>query len=173
MSIVANPSHADGTVVSMKTEVVRSARRHKTVEARLVGGILRVSIPATMTRAEEAEWVGRMSERFERETLTRSIDLPQRARELAESLSLPRPAEIVFSGRQRLRWGSCSPSSGRIRISDRLVEFPSWVVDYVIVHELAHLQEPNHSPAFWELVNRYKLAERARGYLLAKAAEPD
>jgi predicted metal-dependent hydrolase len=152
----------------MKTEVVRSARRKKTVEARYVNGILRLSIPAVMTAEEEAHWVSVMNRRFERELKSVDIDLPSRASELAGSLGLQAPTSIVFTDRQRLRWGSCTPDSGRIRISRRLIDFPSWVVDYVIVHELAHLKEPNHSPAFWELVNRYELAERARGYLIAK-----
>ncbi len=152
----------------MKTEVVRSARRKKTVEARYVDGVLRLSIPAVMTAEEEAHWVSVMNRRFERELKSVDIDLPSRASELAGSLGLPAPTNIVFTDRQRLRWGSCTPDSGRIRISRRLIDFPSWVVDYVIVHELAHLKEPNHSPAFWELVNRYELAERARGYLIAK-----
>lgn len=152
----------------MQTEVVRSARRKKTVEARYVDGVLRLSIPAAMTAEEEAHWVSVMSRRFERELQSVDVDLPSRASELAAALGLPAPSNIVFSDRQRLRWGSCTPDSGRIRISRRVIDFPSWVVDYVIVHELAHLKEPNHSPAFWELVNRYELAERARGYLIAK-----
>ena len=53
-------------------------------------------------------------------------------------------------------------------VSARLAAYPRWVLDYVIVHELAHLVEASHGPAFWELVNRYPLAERARGYLIAK-----
>jgi predicted metal-dependent hydrolase len=71
------------------------------------------------------------------------------------------------------RWGSCSPATGAIRISDRLAAYPSWVRDYVIVHELGHLTHASHSDAFWRLVNRYPLAERARGYLIAKAGDAE
>ena len=90
---------------------------------------------------------------------------------LAQRLDLPEPAEIVFSKRQQTRWGSCTPSTGRIRISDRVAGFPPWVIDYVIVHELVHLVVADHSPDFWQLVNRYDRAERARGYLDAKSEE--
>lgn len=53
----------------------------------------------------------------------------------------------------RTRWGSCSPRTG-IRLNWRLVHFPPPVVDYVVVHEVAHLREMNHSPAFWSIVAR-------------------
>lgn len=153
---------------TMKTEVVRSQRRKKTIEAKVVDGVLRVYVPDSLTTAEEKRWVATMQQRIAATLEKEAVDLPQRARELAESFSLPRPDQIVFSHRQRKRWGSCTPSTGRIRISSRVAAYPTWVLDYVIVHELAHLAESNHSPAFWALVDRYPMAERARGYLLAK-----
>lgn len=152
----------------MKTEVVRSTRRKKTVDARLVDGVLRVAIPASMTKAEETHWVAEMSERIRRKTTSAGIDLPRRASQLSRELGLPTPNQIVFSDRQRHRWGSCTPAEGKIRISTRVADFPPWVLDYVIVHELAHLAQPDHGPQFWDLVGRYALAERARGFLIAK-----
>lgn len=154
---------------SMKTEVVRSARRKKTVQASLVNGVVRILIPGSMSVEEEEHWVGVMRERMQKQISATDVDLPGRAQVLADQFDLPRPSEIVFSTRQRQRWGSCTPETGRVRISSQVASFPAWVVDYVIVHELAHLAVANHSPAFWSLVDRYPLAERARGYLIAKS----
>lgn len=159
------------SIVNMRVEVTRSPRRHKTVQARLVDGTLRVAIPAAMTKAEEEHWVEVMSQRFRREADTRTIDLADKAAALAARFGLPQPSAIAWSKRQNTRWGSCSVDTGRIRISHRLAGFPGWVIDYVVVHELAHLIESGHTPRFWDLVNRYPLAERARGYLLAQAEQ--
>ncbi len=52
-----------------------------------------------------------------------------------------------------------------IRLSSRLQPMPAWVVDYVLVHELAHLLEPGHGREFHRLVERYPQAERAEGFL--------
>lgn len=70
----------------------------------------------------------------------------------------------------RTRWASCSPADASIRISDRLRESPDWVLDYVLVHELAHLLESGHTPKFWALVRRYPRTERAIGYLQGVSA---
>jgi predicted metal-dependent hydrolase len=70
------------------------------------------------------------------------------------------------------RLGSCTvsgPTGGDIRISDRIKGWPTWVVEYVVAHELAHLRFANHSKEFWAYVNRFPQAERARGFILGFA----
>jgi predicted metal-dependent hydrolase len=158
----------------MKVEVVRSRRRHKTVQARQIGDVVRVSVPATMSRAEEERWVNEMLRRIGRRQQLTSLDLHERTVALAGKFGFASPSSTRWVDNQLMRWGSCTPSDGTIRISSRLAKEPPWVLDYVIVHELAHLRVSGHGPAFWELVNRYPLAERARGFLMARGVEdPD
>lgn len=155
---------------------MRSPRRRKTVQARLIGGVLKICIPSWMTEAEERRWVETMTQRFERRTATDRIDLSARAGRLAALYGLEAPASIRWVDNQESRWGSCTPRDQTIRLSSRLGREPDWVIDYVIVHELAHLTVAGHGPAFWALVGRYPLTERARGFLMARtmdAGEPD
>ena len=159
-----------------RVEVRRSTRRRKTISAEIVGDALIVSIPDRLSRAEEQEWVqrmtARMSERRRRDRLNSDQDLARRAAELADRyLGGVRPADIKWVTNQRSRWGSCCPEEGTIRLSLALAEYPRWVCDYVIVHELAHLLVADHSKRFWDLVNRYPMTERARGFLIAKGME--
>jgi predicted metal-dependent hydrolase len=159
-----------------RVEVRRSARRRKTVSAEIVGNSLVVSVPARMSRAEESEWVRtmarRMAERSRRHRLNSEGALRRRAAQLAaEYLDGVTFAEFTYGGVDKTRWGWCDPKERRIRLSLALAEYPAWVRDYVIVHELAHLLVPDHSERFWALVNRYPLTERARGFLIAKGME--
>jgi predicted metal-dependent hydrolase len=155
----------------MSVEVVRSSKRRKTVQARLVNGVLRVHIPARMTVEEGYHWVSEMVGRFERRTELKKIDLMARATTLARQYRLEVPSSIRWVDNQEYRWGSCTPSDRTIRISSRLGREPAWVIDYVIIHELAHLSVHGHGPRFWQLVERYELAERARGFLIARGLE--
>jgi predicted metal-dependent hydrolase len=75
------------------------------------------------------------------------------------------PTSVRWVDNQRSRWGSCTPADRTIRLSSRLQSMPEWVVDYVLVHELAHLVEAGHNDRFWALVARYPQAERARAWL--------
>ena len=124
-----------------------------------------------MPESERRLWAERMRERIERQ-LRRSRPTDQALQDRARALN-----RRFFGGRlrwnsigyaeQERRWGSCTFTAGVIRISTRASSLPEWVLDYLLVHELAHLEHADHGPAFWEIVNRYPLTERARGYLMA------
>ncbi|GIF10755.1 metal-dependent hydrolase [Actinoplanes teichomyceticus] len=137
-----------------------------------------VLIPDRFSRAEETEWVERMLARLAaREERLRHTDaeLLARARRLTmryldDHTDLIAPASVRWVTNQNGRWGSCTPDDATIRISHRIQEMPDWVIDYVLLHELAHLVVPSHNACFWELVNRFPKAERARGYLEGVAA---
>lgn len=147
-------------------EVIRSRKRKKTSEARMVGpNRLQVRIPAWMSKAQEDETVAGFVERFTRQAATDNEELAKRAERLAERYDLPLPRSIRWVSNQRWRWGSCQRLDGSIRLSDRMAGFPQWVIDYVIIHELAHLLVGDHGPDFWALVERYPRTERARGFL--------
>ena len=159
--------------------IKRSARRKKTISARLVdnGTVVEVLAPANMTDAELAPFVERLKGRLLRsKARAETADdgaLARRARELNRRYfgGKLRWNEIRYVTNQQRRHGSCTPATGTIRISHRMATMPAWVRDYVIVHELAHLKEANHSARFWKLVNRYPKTERARGYLIALGLE--
>lgn len=157
----------------MQVEVIRSKRRTRTISAAIRGDTFVVTIPARFSQAQEREWVQRMMDRVERarqkSERNRDGELNARARRLNMRYFDGKLAltGIIYVDNQRTLHGSCTPSTGLIRISRRLSKLPRWVEDYVIVHELAHLVYGGHGPRFWELVNRYPLAERARGYLMA------
>lgn len=156
----------------MEIRIIRSSKRFKTVQVREVDGALEVRAPAAMPEKELEPVVARLIKKIEQRKAARRLDdttLEQRAAELNRRYFDSRLfwESIHWSTRQNRRHGSCSPHQGRIRISHHLARVPLFVLDYVIVHELAHLLEPNHGPRFWALVNRYPKTERARGYLMA------
>ena len=157
----------------MEIELVRGTRRRTHVEAVLVGDRLRVSFPRWMSLDEAQVTAQELAERMRRRTDSSAIDVAARARRIARAYGLPRPRNVRWVDNMRQRWGSCTPEDGTIRVSARLAAFPSWVLDYVLVHELAHLVVPNHGPDFDALVDRFPQAERARGFLIAIDLDPD
>ena len=124
-----------------------------------------------MPEAERQRWAGKMLERIERQ-LRRARPTDARLERRAQELNRRyfdgrlRWSSIAFA-EQQSRWGSCTFTAGVVRISSRAAALPRFVLDYLLMHELAHLEEPGHGPRFWVLVNRYPLTERARGYLMA------
>jgi len=160
-----------GSATAPLVDVRRSARRRRTVSAYRDGERIVVLIPARFTRAEEAEWVAKMVHRVQAQKRGArpggDAALAARARELSARYLAGRavPASVRWVSNMRTRWASCTPADATIRMSRRLQQMPAYVQDYVLVHELAHLLEAGHGPAFWALVQNYPRTERARGYL--------
>ena len=139
---------------------------------RLEDGVLIIRAPQGMRDEELAPIIDSLKKRMRR----RNRVIPQTdetLEERAQQLNVKyfdgslRWNSVRYVTNQNSRFGSCTPADGTIRLSHRLATMPAWVRDYVLVHELAHLLEANHGPRFWQLVNRYPLTERARGYLMA------
>ncbi len=169
------PARSPAVAVEPLVEVRRSARRRRTVSAYRDGDRTVVLVPARMSRAEEQRWVATMlAQLAAREAKSRPSD--EQLFERAQSLSArylqgkAQPASVRWVDNQQSRWGSCTPMDRTIRLSRRLMETPGWVLDYVLLHELAHLLEPGHGAQFWALLEAYPRTERARGYLEGFAA---
>lgn len=150
-------------------KVIRSERRKKSSAARFVDGVIEVRIPSWMSAEQEREQVESLRTKIEQKLAIQQapVDLAARARKLAVVYDLPVPQEIKWVTNQVHRWASCSYNEGVIRVSSRLAGVPDWVLDYVILHELTHLVEANHGPAFHRLMDRYPKVERAEGFLEA------
>lgn len=157
-------------------EVRRSARRTRTMTAFREGGRVVVVVPEHLSARQQRELVPALVARFlqkeERRAAPRAdAELTRRARELYEAHVLAQVGgEVPQLGvrwvtNMQHRWGSCTASTGEIRLSDRLRELPGWVVDYVLLHEVAHLVERDHNARFWGLVNSHPESSRARGFL--------
>ncbi len=160
----------------MEVRVTRSTRRTKSVCARVVNGVLEVSAPSHMSDAELTPIIARLEQRIGLRRERARLD-DRLLEDLAARLNASyfggelRWASIAWTTQQVRRYGSCTPGRGTIRISHRVVSMPAFVLEYVVLHELAHLRVSGHGPAFWQLVNRYPLTERARGYLMGVGLE--
>jgi predicted metal-dependent hydrolase len=171
-------SRVESAAAGAPVEVRRSAKRRRTVSAYRDGARIIVLIPARFTAAEEQEWVKRMVARVDGSGVRKrngDAALSRRAAELSARhlAGAAVPVSVRWVATMRTRWASCTPADGTIRLSARLQEMPTWVQDYVLVHELAHLIEPGHGARFWRLVDSYPRTERARGYLDGVSAAAD
>src|SRR5690606_22444393 len=102
----------------LPVEVVRSPRRRKSSSARIVDGRIVVRVPQWLPHAQVDEAVEALVARLERQRRAERVDLTERARVLARRYDLPEPVRIRWVANQRSRWGSCTPGTGEIRISD-------------------------------------------------------
>jgi hypothetical protein len=151
-------------------ELVRSARRRRSANAFARDGRVVVQLPAGMPAEAEQRLIASLVDRVTGRARARQVagddQLMARARELADRyVDGVRPTAVTWSSRMQRRYGSCTPATGTIRISQRLAAYPSYVLDYLLVHELAHLIERGHGPRFTAIEERFPQTERARGFL--------
>jgi predicted metal-dependent hydrolase len=161
------------TLFHPDVEVRVSKRRKKTAAAHWEGDRIVVVVPTHLRGHELDAMVAELAKRLSRHRpLLHASDehLERRAAALGRRyLDGVTPTSIRWSTNQTKRWGSCTVLTREIRISDRLRVAPEWVLDAVIVHEMAHLIEPNHSPRFRQIEERYPRRQEADTYLAGYA----
>ncbi len=152
-----------------EVEIRASSRRKKTGNAHWSGSRIVVQIPARVRGRERRDFVDELVERLmvqRPQNAGGDGALEERARSLAEAYNdMVMPASVRWVSNQRSRWASCSPGTREIRVSSRLRQCPEWVIDAVLVHELAHLQEADHSARFYEIANRHPRQADSATYL--------
>jgi predicted metal-dependent hydrolase len=141
-----------GTEILLRGESVRieAGLNSKAETVHVSGESVRVSDPAADLRPAIEGHLRRLAAR----------ELPPRVLELAARHGLTVRRITVRS--QKSRWGSCS-RRGTISLNWRLIQTPAFVSDYICLHELVHLRQMNHSPGFWQEVERvcpdYRMAK--------------
>jgi predicted metal-dependent hydrolase len=150
----------DRSALEPEVEIRVSTRRRKWVAAQWEGDRIVVIVPQRMAKRDRQAHAEHLAARLVADRQRRRPTderLTQRAAELSAEYfdGLATPSAVTWSSRQRHRWGSCSPGDRTIRISDRLLDVPDWVLDAVLVHELAHLLRSDHDAVFDELVARF------------------
>lgn len=157
----------------MEVKIIHSRRRKRTVSARIVQDTLLVQAPLALSGECLEKIISKFKLRFEKKKIKETLDKKENLTEIASRLNEKyfdnqlKINSIKYVTGQNSRFGCCNYRTANIRISHRIGTMPTWVRDYVLIHEMAHLIQPNHSKAFWDIVSRYKLAERARGFIIA------
>ena len=170
--------------MAIRYELRRSGRKTLSVEVGREGQVIvRAPLRLSQKRIEQfvtahADWIARAQQRqrarlaahpepdeARQAALIRRArtELPPKVARYAREMGV-QPAAVTITA-ARTRFGSCS-AKNRICFSWRLMEYPEAAVDYVVVHELAHIVHKNHGPQFWALVERYLPDWRARRALL-------
>ena len=163
------------SVVEIDGEPVRliaSSRRRKTIAASVRDGMIQLSVPMNMKDAEiitsARSLIGKIKARQRRSNrLQSNPELFDRAVRLARVWlnAEVHPTSVVWSDRQTTMWGSCTATTGAIRISTMLRGMPQWVIDGVLVHELAHLKYSGHGQEFQAFTRRYPRMAEADAFL--------
>jgi len=160
----------DTPALQPAVEIRASGRRRKWVAAHWEGDTIVVTVPQRMSKRDRHSHAEALAARLVADRQKhRPTDeqLTRRAAELSARYfdGLAKPSAVTWSSRQQRCWGSCSPADRTIRISDRLLDVPEWVLDAVLVHELAHLLRAEHDARFADLVARFPRSADAAIFL--------
>ncbi len=161
-------------------EIRTSKRRRKSATAYWSEGRIVVLLPSHLRgddRQAMVDWlVARVLARRPGATSSDRALLERALRLAHRYVPGAAPRSVRWVTNQHKRWGSCTADTGEIRLSHRLREVPEWVLDAVLVHELAHLVHPDHSPRFYALADRFPRQGEAstflEGYALGLDAVP-
>ncbi|MHB8334931.1 MAG: M48 metallopeptidase family protein [Acidimicrobiales bacterium] len=163
--VVVEPPRFDRPEVEIRS----STRRTKTGSAHWSGSRIIVQIPARLRGRERTAFVDELVQRLvthRPQNAAGDASLEERCRVLAELYTdAVVPNSVRWVSNQRARWASCSPATREIRVSSRLRQCPEWVIDAVLVHELAHLHEVDHSAAFYKIAERHPRQRDATVFL--------
>jgi predicted metal-dependent hydrolase len=150
-------------------EVRTSKRRRKSATAYWSDGRIVVLLPSHLRGTERKDMVDWLVARvMSRRPAAAASDhaLHERARQLGRRyVPGADPLSVRWVTNQHKRWASCTAETGEIRLSHRLRGVPEWVLDAVLVHELAHLVYPDHSARFHELADRFPRQAAATTFL--------
>ena len=151
-------------------KVIRSARRRRSISAYREHGSIIIQVPAHLSHSKIQKVIPEMVEKVltseAREKLS-DVELFDRATEV-QARYLPEFQTRAVSVKWRSmdeRWGSCTTVDRTIRISQRLNGAPDYVLDYILVHELIHLEIADHGDQFHALLARYEKSDLANAYL--------
>ncbi|MCL4325295.1 MAG: M48 family metallopeptidase [Candidatus Thermoplasmatota archaeon] len=167
------------TEFPIKIEIIRSEKRKKTISAKLVKDKIVICIPTGLSENEESMMIDEIVHKLKIKRFNAEINddgyLIDKFNEFNRKYFQGKleVRTIKFVSNQHRKLGSCTPILKTIRISDKLIKMPKWVLDYVIMHEMTHLVYLNHSKEFWNKVNEYKYSERSRGFLIAKGLDEE
>jgi predicted metal-dependent hydrolase len=150
--------------------VIRKERRQRSITAFRQGGVIEIHIPAKLSKRQELEIIPEMIAmvlRREGRALKTDLQLLEIGMELLAKY-LPdfdvAPASINWRNMSE-RWGSCTMVDRSIRISDRLIGAPNYVLNYIIFHELIHLKIPGHDQDFYNYLNRFTDQQKCEAFL--------
>jgi len=157
--------------------IVRSRARKRTIQARLINDrTIKVLAPFYADAGFLDDFIKKSVKKLSRKAkiFSGDDDLTERSKMLKDKFVPEAPDFIIgYSDSLRTTWGKCFVRDKNIILNNKLKECPVWVTDLVIIHEIAHLVHSDHGKEFRRIVSRYKLKERATGYLLAKGMKAE